>query len=407
MRRAVAIGLAILAFPLAVGAGRGAPAEEFDEPCGVASDRYGTVYASDRVHVRRSTDGGLSWTDVRGTFGEPCGLAAYGRMLYVVDHRTGGVLVSPNAGRAWTHLGERRFRGPQDLAVADFDGDGRPDVAVSDSDAGRVSIFDGVRGTWQVLPPGPAVGPPLNEPTGLAAGDFDDDGQLDLAVADPSNGRVVFFPGPGLDTAKELPAPPSGFRAPCDVAWGGTRMYYVVDAERDAVWRNHDPTWRRRLPSSLDSVCHADVNPHGALWVAGGGRVIVSGDGGSTWQAVRAGGRAGSKEGPGALVTAPRCVSDNPCSLLHIWSVNVPERVRTAVCTLNERGSGLPTTPAAPLFPGIGQSQRCVVTDETRVVGGVRKRVVKAELTLRDPDGRRGKTPAGTKRVAPVVHWPA
>jgi hypothetical protein len=77
---------------------------------------------------------------------------------------------------------------PADLVAGDFNGDGQPDLAVSETVVGGGSSPDEI----DVLPGngdgtfGPAVSAalPLNaHPRGLAVGDFDGDGQLDLAVA--------------------------------------------------------------------------------------------------------------------------------------------------------------------------------------------------------------------------------
>jgi FG-GAP-like repeat/FG-GAP repeat len=76
-------------------------------------------------------------------------------------------------------------KSPTALVIGDFNGDGKPDIAVSDSadfrGAGYVSILLGNGdGTFQ---------PPVNYPAGpgpigLAIGDFNGDGHPDLAVAD-------------------------------------------------------------------------------------------------------------------------------------------------------------------------------------------------------------------------------
>jgi hypothetical protein len=70
---------------------------------------------------------------------------------------------------------------PQSLAVADFDGDGHPDLAVVDQTygAGKVNVLRGNGdGTFQA-----AVGYAVaDSPQSLAVGDFDGDGRPDLAV---------------------------------------------------------------------------------------------------------------------------------------------------------------------------------------------------------------------------------
>src|SRR6202049_1746735 len=68
---------------------------------------------------------------------------------------------------------------PAGIAVGDFNGDGKPDIAVANTGSGNVSILLGNGdGTFQ-----PAVNYSAgNSPSGIALGDFNGDGKLDLAV---------------------------------------------------------------------------------------------------------------------------------------------------------------------------------------------------------------------------------
>jgi hypothetical protein len=69
---------------------------------------------------------------------------------------------------------------PSSVAVADFNGDSNPDVAVANIDSQNVSILLGNgHGTFS----GPNNFPAGSHPTEIAAGDFDHDGNRDLAVA--------------------------------------------------------------------------------------------------------------------------------------------------------------------------------------------------------------------------------
>src|SRR6185369_4788272 len=71
------------------------------------------------------------------------------------------------------------------LAIADFNGDGMQDVALSDADV-RVFLSDGRGGmrAYATLPLGGVS-------SGLAAGDFDGDGRSDLAASIRDSGSVV------------------------------------------------------------------------------------------------------------------------------------------------------------------------------------------------------------------------
>lgn len=95
--------------------------------------------------------------------------------------------------------------GPALLTVGDFNGDGNPDLAVANEGSNNVSILlgDGHGGfrTHVDYPTGP-------EPSSIAVGDFNGDGKLDLAVADQncpggtcgSSGSVSILLGNGDGT---------------------------------------------------------------------------------------------------------------------------------------------------------------------------------------------------------------
>lgn len=74
----------------------------------------------------------------------------------------------------------QRGNGTQSLVIADFDGDGNPDVLTSNQNAGDLAFMRGLGNgtlatpTWITLPSAPAD---------IEVGDFDEDGKPDLAVA--------------------------------------------------------------------------------------------------------------------------------------------------------------------------------------------------------------------------------
>jgi hypothetical protein len=87
---------------------------------------------------------------------------------------------------------------PLGAAIADWNGDGKPDLAVSNQGGASVSVFlgDG-RGGFR-----PADGSPFpagDHPTALATGDLNGDGRMDLAIAnhDTSYVTVLFGDGQG------------------------------------------------------------------------------------------------------------------------------------------------------------------------------------------------------------------
>jgi hypothetical protein len=82
------------------------------------------------------------------------------------------------------------------IAVGDFDGDGRQDLAVANQDDGTVSIFLGQGGGFFKTPTTVSAG---SGPSGIVAGDFNGDGKVDLAVID-AGGTVTILLGNGDGT---------------------------------------------------------------------------------------------------------------------------------------------------------------------------------------------------------------
>jgi hypothetical protein len=117
---------------------------------------------------------------------------------------------------------------PNAVAVGDFDGDSDPDLAVANTLSGDVSVLLGLSGLGFSKPPDPLPGryetgrpgtTPL--PMALAAGDFNGDGDLDLAVANRNDWNVMVLLGNGdgsFDQAGGSPVPVGG--APQSIAVG-------------------------------------------------------------------------------------------------------------------------------------------------------------------------------------------
>ncbi|MEY2409993.1 MAG: hypothetical protein QOF48_2663 [Verrucomicrobiota bacterium] len=79
------------------------------------------------------------------------------------------------------HTGAQELRG---IVAADLTGDGRPDIAVASPYSGEVFLFVNQGGTFGA----PLILPAWNGARNLAAGDFDGDGKPDLVLAGTTNG---------------------------------------------------------------------------------------------------------------------------------------------------------------------------------------------------------------------------
>ena len=85
---------------------------------------------------------------------------------------------------------------PFGLAVGDFNGDGKLDLAVANFDVNTVTILLGNGdGTFA-----PAPSPPATKGPALAVGDFNGDGKLDLAVTNRGNSTITILLGNGDGT---------------------------------------------------------------------------------------------------------------------------------------------------------------------------------------------------------------
>jgi uncharacterized protein (TIGR03437 family) len=105
---------------------------------------------------------------------------------------------------------------PDSMVTADFNGDGKPDLAIAGQPGGVSILLGSGGGGFQA---GASLSSPNNSglPIGVAAGDLNGDGKVDLAINDTQNGAAIFL-GNGDGT----------FQAPRDVAGGGSGTSYVA-----------------------------------------------------------------------------------------------------------------------------------------------------------------------------------
>jgi FG-GAP-like repeat len=126
---------------------------------------------------------------------------------------------------------------PVAVAVADFNGDGKLDMATADGAGSRVSLFLG-DGSGNFA--APVSFPTGVGPSSLAAGDFNGDGRLDLVVVNNGGGNVSVLLGNGH----------GGFAAPINLG-AGTSPYAVTIGDF-----NHDA----RLDFAVANTTRDDVS---------------------------------------------------------------------------------------------------------------------------------------------------
>ena len=82
---------------------------------------------------------------------------------------------------------------PRAAAISDADGDGRPDIVVANERGNSVSVFRNLTDNFNILPTSfaPRIDLPAgNSPSGVAAGDADGDGKPDLVVSNYGSNTV-------------------------------------------------------------------------------------------------------------------------------------------------------------------------------------------------------------------------
>jgi hypothetical protein len=106
---------------------------------------------------------------------------------------------------------------PVSVAVGDFNGDSKPDLAVANNVSNTVTILLGNGdGTFTAAAASPATG---SGPTSVAVGDFNGDGKPDLAVTNSGSNTVTVLLGNGDGTFTAAARPATGI-APTSVTVG-------------------------------------------------------------------------------------------------------------------------------------------------------------------------------------------
>jgi hypothetical protein len=130
---------------------------------------------------------------------QPAQVPAARRALFVrpflerLEDRTVLSLFAPAAGSPFSTSGSA----PSDAAAADFNGDGKMDLAVTNSTSGTVTVFLRSGNSFTQSASFSSGG---SMPLGIVAADFNGDGKMDLAVTNNGSGTVAVFPGNGDGT---------------------------------------------------------------------------------------------------------------------------------------------------------------------------------------------------------------
>jgi hypothetical protein len=156
-----------------------------------------------------------------------------GNLDLVVDNHAGqiSVLLGNGDGTFQNAVYYAAGSNPLSVALGDFNGDGKPDIAVANKVSNNVSILLGNGdGTFQ-----PAVNYGAGtSPVRIAAGDFNGDQQLDLAVANSASNNLSLLFGNGNGTFQTAVNLSTG-QGPSAVAVGD----FNGDSKTDLVVTNH------------------------------------------------------------------------------------------------------------------------------------------------------------------------
>ncbi|MCI0465661.1 MAG: VCBS repeat-containing protein [Beijerinckiaceae bacterium] len=212
--------------------------------------------------------------------------------LAVASSMEGGITVyfGDGSGRSWTEAesdGLPKSGFADKIMLKDIDGDGHLDVFASYSDGPRVWKGDG-KGNWQDYSQGLPISTAGGRYRGIAAGDVNEDGRLDLAVAHILNGPEIFLQSSGgtwQQTAPLQSALKGGATAVAlgdldgdghvDLVAGGSQTesdeygLFVFQGDGKAGWTGIEGT---ELPSKeliyIWGIALADVNGDGLLDMA-------------------------------------------------------------------------------------------------------------------------------------------
>jgi uncharacterized protein (TIGR03437 family) len=158
---------------------------------------------------------------------------------------------------------------PQSVSVADFNGDGKADLAIANVDAGTVSILLGNGdGTFRA----PAAFPVDSEAVSMVAMDANGDGKVDIVTSSSVTGTISVLLGNGDGTMKPAKNSPAltgfSYLASCDMNGDGKPDLAVAYRDRHSValmMNNGDGTFQAPAEYAIGtSPSHIAVAPVGS-----------------------------------------------------------------------------------------------------------------------------------------------
>ncbi len=181
--------------------------------------------------------------------------------------------------------------------VDDFNNDGLPDVALSNTSLDKLMIFLGVGdGTFQA----PISSPTGNNPESLVTGDFNGDGNKDVIVSSFSDSTVGIYLGNGDGTFQPpltISSSDALFSAPGDFNRDGKLDFVLAGDGLKVFLGNGDGTFQPAQQidpelSDTEQVSVADIDGDGRLDIAASsdsqGIVVLRGKGDGTFRPAKA-----------------------------------------------------------------------------------------------------------------------
>lgn len=147
-----------------------------------------------------------------------------------VDAAVGDAASADAAGPFSAKVDFATGNGPDSVAIADLNDDGKPDLVVASAGSDVVSVFLNKGGTGATTPSFSArvdlsAGP---QPCSVAVGDLDGDGKPDLAVANCGGGNSVFHNTTAMGTTT------ASFSAKVDLAGAAPSSLAIADFNGDS-----------------------------------------------------------------------------------------------------------------------------------------------------------------------------